>query len=259
MAALTTRSAATAARRPARFWGPIYAWSGLAIMWTFWTSFVVFLADPPWAREWGLPTVDGGGIAPALQHPAPAALADLALTALFGLQHSVMARPWFKAAVLGCVPQAFERCTFVHAANVALIALILLWQPIPIELWHASAPMRTVLWVAFAVGWFILFLGALSFGIFDLLGIAQMRAWHRGLPPPTPSLKTGRLYRWLPHPMYVGVLLAMWATPRMTVGHMLLAAGMTVYVLIAMRYEERDLQARFGPAYTRWRVSGPSR
>jgi hypothetical protein len=124
-------------------------------MWTFWASFVVFLADPPWAREWGLPTVDGGGIAPALQHPVLAALADLALIAVFGLQHSVMARPWFKAAVLSRVPQAFERCTFVHAANMALIALILLWQPIPIELWHASPPMRAVLWIAFAVGWVI--------------------------------------------------------------------------------------------------------
>ena len=74
------------------------------------------------------------------------------------------------------------------------------------------------------------------------------------MPPPGPRLKTGLLYRWLPHPMYVGVLLAMWATQRMSVGHMLLSAGMTAHVLFAKRYEERDLAARFGTAYTRWRA-----
>jgi protein-S-isoprenylcysteine O-methyltransferase Ste14 len=250
--ALTFFTSETASRA-ARFCGPVYAWSGFAVMWAFWVSFVVFLADPRWAAHWPLPTVESGGIA---LHPALAALADMALIALFGLQHSVMARSWFKTTVMARLPAAFERCTFVHAANLALFALILFWQPIPIEIWHAPSPLREVLWAAFAAGWLILLFGVLSFGIFDLLGIAQMRAWYRGLSPLTPRLKTGLLYRWLPHPMYVGVLLAMWATPRLTVGHMLLAAGMTVYVLIAMRYEERDLAARFGTAYTRWRVPG---
>ena len=147
------------------------------------------------------------------------------------------------------LPAAFERCRFVHAAHLALFAPILFWQPIPIEIWRAPSPLREILWVAFAAGWLILLFGALSFGIFDLLGIAQMRAWYRRAPPPRPLLRTSLLYRRLPHPMYVGVLLAMWATPRMTV-----AAGMTVYVLIAMRYEEHDLTARFGTAYTSWRV-----
>jgi protein-S-isoprenylcysteine O-methyltransferase Ste14 len=109
------------------------------------------------------------------------------------------------------------------------------------------------MWLAFAAGWVILLLGALSFGILDLLGIEQMRAWANGVPASKPRLKTGFLYRWLSHPMYVGVLLAMWATPQMTIGHVLLAAGMSLYVLIAMRYEERDLVARFGNSYARWR------
>jgi protein-S-isoprenylcysteine O-methyltransferase Ste14 len=203
------------------------------------------------AADWPLPTVERGGIG---LHAVLAALADLALIALFSLQHSVMARPWFKTTVMAGLPAAFERCTYVHAANLALFTLIVFWQPIPIEIWFAPSPVREILWVAFAAGWLILLFGALSFGIFDLLGIAQMRAWYRGGSPPRQRLKTGLLYRWLRHPMYVGVLLAMWATPRMTVGHMLLAAGMTVYVLIAMRYEERDLAARFGAAYTSWRV-----
>ena len=104
-------------------------------------------------------------------------------------------------------------------------------------------------------GWIILLLGALSFGIFDLLGIDQMRAWVCGRPPPAPRLKTGLLYRTFRHPMYVGVLLALWSAPRMTVGHLLLASGMTLYVLIAMRYEERDLALSFGRAYREWRTS----
>src|ERR1700704_338664 len=107
------------ARRPARFWGPIYAWSGFVIMWGFWMCFVVFLATPRWAAEhWPLPTVDAGG---ADLHPLLAAIIDLMLIALFGLQHSLMARPWFKARVMSSMPAAFERCTFAHAANIALL------------------------------------------------------------------------------------------------------------------------------------------
>jgi protein-S-isoprenylcysteine O-methyltransferase Ste14 len=114
------------------------------------------------------------------------------------------------------------------------------------------------MWTAFAAGWIFLLLGALSFGIFDLLGISQMRAWYRGDVPPLPRLKTGMLYKIFRHPMYVGVLLAAWATPRMTGGHMLLAVGMTIYVLIGMRYEERDLARQFGKANACWRTEPAS-
>lgn len=236
---------------PSRLLGLLYAWSGFAVMWAFWLCFVVFLANPRWAAEaWPLPTIDQGGW---VQHPLAAAGIDVTLIALFGLQHSLMARPWFKQHVFGNLPAAFERCTYVHAANLALFALIVLWQPIPMTVWDIPAPLRQVLWTAFAVGWLILLLGALSFGLFELLGVKQMHAWCHGRPAPSFRLKTGLLYRVLPHPMYVGVLLAMWSTPRMTVGHMLLAAGMTIYVLIAMRYEERDLVQQFGHAYAHWR------
>ncbi len=238
---------------PARLLGLLYAWSGFAIMWAFWICFVVFLANPRWLVEnWPLPTVDQGGW---VRHPLAAASIDIILIALFGLQHSLMARPWFKRHVTGRLPAAFERCTYVHAANLALFALIVFWQPIPLLVWDVTAPLRDILWAVFSAGWLILLFGALSFGIFELLGVQQMRAWCRGLSAHSSRLKTGLLYRLLPHPMYVGVLLAMWATPRMTLGHMLLAAGMTIYVLIAMRYEERDLARRFGPAYSRWRNS----
>ena len=108
-----------------------YTWSGIAIMWAFWISFVIFLASPRNLLDhWPLPTVDGDGI---VTSPVLAGLVDLVLIAIFGLQHSLMARPWFKERVMGRFPTAFERCTYVHMANLALFTLIILWQPIPIE------------------------------------------------------------------------------------------------------------------------------
>jgi protein-S-isoprenylcysteine O-methyltransferase Ste14 len=228
-----------------------YAWAGVAIMWAFWVSFVIFLAEPRLiVAWWPLPTVDQGD---SLLHPLAAALIDLGLIALFGLQHSVMARPWFKKQVMR-MPAAFERCTYVHMANLALFALILFWQPLPHPLWDlGDGWLRDAVWILFVVGWGILFLGAWSFGMRDLLGVEQMRSWVLGRPAPQPRLKTGWLYRWLRHPMYVGVLMGVWVTPRMSLGHALLALGLTGYVLIAMRYEERDLVERFGRRYSHWR------
>ncbi|MDX2203408.1 MAG: NnrU family protein [Hyphomicrobiaceae bacterium] len=234
--------------------GLLYAWTGVGLMWGAWIAFVVFLASPlPWGRAWPLPMVDGGAwFATPLWLSG---LIDLALVVLFGAQHSVMARAWFKQRVLAGLPPAFERATYVYAATAALLALIVLWQPIPVEVWSfPDSPFAVPVWVLFATGWVVLLLGAWSYGIGDLLGPSQMRAWaqqreHR------PALKTGRLYRWLRHPMYVGVLLGVWATPRMTLGHLLLALGLTAYLLIGMRYEERDLAARFGSRYRAWRTA----
>jgi protein-S-isoprenylcysteine O-methyltransferase Ste14 len=104
----------------------------------------------------------------------------------------------------------------------------------------------------FALGWVILLAGAVSFGIAELLGVRQVLDWYWEREPRPLPLKTQGLYRWLRHPMYVGVLLAVWATPYMTLGHGLLAAGLTVYVLIAKRYEERDLDRTYGRLYQTW-------
>jgi methanethiol S-methyltransferase len=226
-----------------------YAWSGVAIMWCFWVSFVIFLAEARLVLAWWpLPTIDRGD---SLQPPLLAALIDLALVTLFGLQHSVMARPWFKERIMRRIPPSLARVTYVHMANAALFTLILFWQPIPAVIWEVdSDAARDLLWGLFAAGWIILFLGAWSFGMRDLLGIEQVKAWSDGRVH-AQRLKTGLLYRWLRHPMYVGVLLGVWATPRMSFGHLLLALALSGYVLIAMRYEERDLAQRFGASYKR--------
>jgi protein-S-isoprenylcysteine O-methyltransferase Ste14 len=228
-----------------------YAWAGVAIMWAFWVSFVVFLAEPRQIlRWWPLPTVDGIG---SVAQPILAAVIDLALVALFGVQHSLMARTWFKRGLMSWMPDGLERSTYVHMANTALFVLILAWQPITLEVWNIeNGPARDGLRILFAAGWVILFAGAWSFGIRDLLGVEQARAWSEGRRH-VRHLKTGFLYRWLRHPMYVGVLLSVWATPRMSLGHLLLACALTAYVLIAMRFEETDLLRRFGSRYTDWR------
>lgn len=235
-------------------WGLAYAWSGVVIMGLFWISFVIFLSSPKKLQSfWPLPTVDQGGSIDAIWISAAV---DIGLIVLFGLQHSVMARPWFKQKILARMPTPFMRCTYVHMANITLFALIVLWQSIPNEVWDVGRGIwHEVIWSLFVAGWIVLFLGAWSFGIFELLGVAQMRAWAGREPARPLGLKTGWIYRWLRHPMYVGVLLGVWATPRMTAGHLLLAAGFTAYVLIGMRYEERDLLALYGSRYRRWRAS----
>ena len=234
-----------------RLLGLAYGLSAFVVMCAFWAYFVAFLANAPRLRApWTSPSVDVGA---TLDHPALAALVNLGLIALFGLQHSLMARPRLKAWWAAAIPPAFVRVTYVHAANAALWMLVLFWQPLPGIIWQADGILRAALWTLFVLGWITLLAGALSFGLLELLGIDRVWGWYRGLPEKTSRLKTHWLYDWVRHPMYVGVLLGVWATPRMTVGHALLAAGLTLYVMIAMRYEERDLRAAFGEAYQRWR------
>jgi hypothetical protein len=124
-------------------------------MWAFWVSFVIFLAEPRQVLEWWpLPTIDRVA---SPQQPLLAACINVALVAVFGLQHSMMARPWFKRRVMGWIPGGLERATYVHMANTALFILILLWQPITTEVWNVEdSAARDVLWLLFGAGWVIL-------------------------------------------------------------------------------------------------------
>ncbi|MDP3676374.1 MAG: isoprenylcysteine carboxylmethyltransferase family protein [Novosphingobium sp.] len=198
-----------------------------------------------------LPThVDKGFAAP----PATAALIDLALIALFGVQHSVMARPGFKARWTKIVPQPIERSVYCLAAAGVLFLLYAFWHPIGGTVWDVTDPTgRTVLWALFALGWVIVFISTWLISHFELFGLAQVWRFWQGSEAPAGQLTTPAFYRVVRHPIYSGFLLAFWATPTMSYGHLLLAAAMTVYVLIAIGHEERDLVGVFGDDYVAYR------
>jgi len=208
---------------------------------------VAFVGDFPQAPL----TVDGGG--PFIE-PFKAVLVDLGLIALFGLQHSVMARPRFKQAWTRIVPAPLERSVYVLFASLALIILFLFWRPIPLLLWSVEAPWAVyALWAVFGLGWAIVLLSTFLINHFELFGLRQVWSHAGGHEIPPPVFRTPFFYRFVRHPIYAGFVLAFWATPHMSAGHLLLAVGMTIYILIAIRHEERDLVGLFGADYEAYR------
>ena len=224
---------------------------GVAAYALFFATFlylIAFVGNLPWVPV----TVDRGGAAGPV---GLALIVDIALIALFGLQHSVMARPGFKQAWTRIVPKPIERSVYVVAASLALILLFLLWRPIPGTVWSVGNPAgAAILWALFALGWLIVLLSTFLISHFELFGLAQVwnHARGRGEGPP-PAFRTPLFYRWIRHPLYSGFFLAFWAIPAMSYGHLLLAAGVSVYMLIAIRYEERDLVGAFGDDYRLYR------
>ena len=228
---------------------PLYLVVALVCYAAFFAAFVYLIGFT--AGYAGLPThVDKGLAAP----PLIAAFIDIGLIALFGVQHSVMARPGFKAWWTRIVPPPIERSVYCLAAAAVLCVLYAFWHPIGGTLWDVQNQAgRTALWVLFAAGWAIVFISTWLINHFDLFGLAQVWRHWRGIEQQPYKLSTPLFYRVVRHPLYSGFLLAFWATPTMSVGHALLAAGMTVYVLIAIRYEERDLVGYYGDKYVDYR------
>lgn len=194
-------------------------------------------------------TVDLGPAAPV----AVAAAIDAPLIALFGLQHSIMARPGFKARWTRIVPPVLERSAYVVASSLALIVLFAFWRPIPAVIWAVAGPAAMLLWTLFALGWGMVLVSTFLINHFELFGLHQLWRHVRNQPEPAAAFREPFLYRWVRHPLYLGFLLAFWAIPVMTAGHLLLAAGITVYILIAIRYEERDLVSAIGAPYADYR------
>lgn len=224
----------------------LFAAAAYALFFATFLYLVAFVGDLPWAAR----TVDAGPAAPA----GTAVAIDLALIALFGLQHSVMARPGFKRAWTRVVPEPVERSIYVVMASVTLILLMALWRPIGGTLWRADSPaVATVLWILFGAGWLIVLLSTFMINHFDLFGLAQPWRHLRGREAEAPVLREPFFYRFVRHPLYTGFFLAFWAAPEMSRGHALLAAGLSAYMLIAIRYEERDLVTTFGLAYEEYR------
>lgn len=190
---------------------------------------------------------------PAAAWPVAAGI-DLALIALFGLQHSVMARQRFKAAWTRIVPEPAERSMYVLLASLVLILLFRFWHPIPTAIWSVSSLWLVyLLWGLFGIGWLIVLLSTFLLNHFELFGLQQVWNSAGGRPPAPPEFRTPLFYKRVRHPLYSGFILAFWATPAMSAGHLLLAAGMTLYILIAIRHEERDLVGMFGAEYEAYR------
>jgi methanethiol S-methyltransferase len=187
-----------------------------------------------------------------------AVLIDVATLALFGLQHSVMARPGFKRRWTRVIPPSSERSTYVLATNICLIVLGIAWRPITADVWHVtSQPWRTLLIGVGFLGWLTVLVSTFLIDHFDLFGLRQVFARLTGRRAADHEFATPFLYRVVRHPLYTGFIVAFWATPTMTLGHLLFAGAMTGYILLAVRYEERDLIGLFGDRYRDYRRRVP--
>jgi protein-S-isoprenylcysteine O-methyltransferase Ste14 len=188
----------------------------------------------------------------------PPLLVNLGLLALFAVQHSVMARPAFKQWWTKFVPQTIERSTYVMATNLCLIALFVLWQPMPAIVWNVESTLgRIACWTLFAGGWGLVLISTFLINHFDLFGLRQVWLRWRGKAYTEVGFVQPAVYRLVRHPLYVGWMTAFWATPTMTLGHILFAAVMTAYMLIAIQLEERNLVQAHGEKYREYRRRTP--
>lgn len=199
-------------------------------------------------------SIDHGVAAPIGQ----AIVVNLLLLGLFAVQHSVMARPVFKRWWTRVVPEPLERSTYVLLASLVLFLLYWQWRSMPAEIWDIrSQAGRLVVWALFWVGWLTVFSGSFMISHFDLFGLRQVYAVWQGKPQGDIGFRAPMLYRLVRHPLMLGFIVAFWAAPTMTAGHLLFAVTTTAYILIAVQFEERDLVALLGAQYRNYRQEVP--
>jgi protein-S-isoprenylcysteine O-methyltransferase Ste14 len=195
-------------------------------------------------------TIDSG----AAVSTAAALVVDLLLMSLFAVQHSVMARKGFKQWWTRFVPKAVERSTYVLLASLVLLLLFWQWRPLPAVVWQVEDMQLAMIVTAVShIGWVIVFASTFLINHFELFGLHQVANNLAGRPMPAPRFRVPLFYRFVRHPLYLGFIIAFWAAPVMTAGHLLFAAVTTAYILVAIQLEERDLIAQFGDDYRRYR------
>lgn len=217
--------------------------------------FACFLYLIGFLSNWLAPKgIDSGETGPLGQ----AILINLGLLALFGLQHSVMARPRFKAWWTRIVPKAAERSTYVLASSLILILIFWQWRPLPQLVWYVTDPVgRTILWMLAGVGVSLILLSSFLIDHFELFGLQQPYLHLRDRKKEPIPFRTPWLYRLVRHPLHLGTTIVLWATPQMSVGHLFFAGVMTIYIVIGIHFEERDLVRHFGATYEEYRRTTP--
>ncbi|WP_297598468.1 methanethiol S-methyltransferase [Mycobacterium sp.] len=203
---------------------------------------------------WVPRTVDHGLSAPIGQ----AVLVNIVLLAVFAVQHSIMARPSFKAWWTRLVPASIERSTYVMLSNVVLVLLYWQWRTMPAVVWDVRLPAgRLVLWTLFWLGWAIALAATFMVSHFDLFGLRQVFLAWRGKPYTHIGFHARMLYRLVRHPLMLGFVIVFWAVPTMTAGHLLFSVAMTGYILVATHLEEHDLVEALGEQYRDYRRRVP--
>lgn len=201
-------------------------------------------------------------VTPSLDSPGEgglveALLIDIALLSAFALQHSIMARPAFKRLWTRIIPAVIERSTYVLVSSVMLAAIIYFWQPLGGVIWDLTDPVAlTAIYTVFVFGWAVLFVASFQINHFDLFGLRQVWLYFRGKTYTPLEFKTPFLYRYTRHPLYVGMMIGLWAAPTMTVAHLVFAALCTAYIFVGARFEEHDLENAL-PEYSRYKKEVP--
>jgi protein-S-isoprenylcysteine O-methyltransferase Ste14 len=216
--------------------------------------FLTFLYAIGFVGNFVVPTSLDGPVTDPL---AKALAINAGLLSLFALQHSLMARQWFKRLLTKVVPAAVERSTYVLASSVALLLLFWQWRPLGGVVWEvAEGTLRNVLYGGFAFGWLLVLFSTFMINHFDLFGLRQVWRHFRGQPQTPLPFATPWIYRIVRHPLYVGWFFAFWCTPTMTVSHLFFALMTTAYILVAIQLEERDLMTAH-PEYAAYREQVP--